>query len=146
MEIDLLIKESEYDSQYPINFQMVSYLKQFSIPHLKHTLKPTFMVFKMNILKSEMVLTTSFMPMAGTVGHALKDTCPYQNDDKLMKVGMAMGGFFLGTRPALPLMGRDLILLNGFGTGMRFLFKTRGGFGTGSGIALSRPAPIIYKI
>ena len=68
MEIDLLINESEYDSQYPIHFQMVSHVKQFSIPHLKNTLKPTFMVFKMNILRSEMVSRTACMPMAGAVG------------------------------------------------------------------------------
>ena len=50
---------------------------------------------------------------------------------------MATGRIFSGTRPALPLMGRGLNLINGFGTGMRFFFK----LGVGLGIAPSRTAP-----
>ena len=41
---------------------------------------------------------------------------------------------FSGTRPTMPLMGRGLILINGFGTGIRFFLK----LGAGSGIAPSR--------
>ena len=48
---------------------------------------------------------------------------------------MAMGRVISGTRPALPLMGRDIIFLNGYGTGLRFFLKP----GAGSGIAPSRP-------
>ena len=47
-----------------------------------------------------------------------------------------------GNHPAPPLMGRGLILINVFETGIRFFFK----LWTGSGIALFHPAPIIYKI
>ena len=49
---------------------------------------------------------------------------------------MATGRVFSGTRPAPPLMGRGLNLINGFGTGMDFFLKP----GAGLGITLSRPA------
>ena len=55
---------------------------------------------------------------------------------------MAMGRVISGTRPAPPLMGWDIIFLNGYGTGLGFFLKP----GAGSGIAPPRPAPIIYKI
>ena len=55
---------------------------------------------------------------------------------------MTMGRVFSGTRPASPLMGRGLILINEFGMSMRFFFKP----GVGLGIAPSHPASIIYKI
>ena len=57
-------------------------------------------------------------------------------------LGMAMGRVISGTRPAPPLMGRDIIFLNGYGTGLGFFLKP----GAGSGIAPPRPVPIIYKI
>ena len=50
---------------------------------------------------------------------------------------MATGRVFSGTRPAPPLMGRGLNLINGFGTGMRFFLKP----GAGLGITPSRHAP-----
>ena len=56
-----------------------------------------------------------------------------------LPVEMAMGPVFFGYPP---LMGRGLILINGFGTGMRFFFKP----GAGSGIVSSRPASFTYKI
>ena len=59
-----------------------------------------------------------------------------------VQVGMAMGRVSSGTRPAPPLMGWDIIFLNGYGTGLGFLLIP----GAGSGIAPPRPAPIIYKI
>ena len=49
---------------------------------------------------------------------------------------------FSDTCPAPLLIERGLNLINGFGTGMKFFFKP----GAGSGIAPSRPTPIIYKI
>ena len=51
-----------------------------------------------------------------------------------LPVEMSMGRVFFGYPP---LMGPGLILINGFGMGMRFFFKP----GAGSGIAPSRPAP-----
>ena len=57
-------------------------------------------------------------------------------------LGVAMGRVFLGTR--LALMGWRLILINGFGTGLKIFLKTRGGFGYRP--TPSRPNPIIYKI
>ena len=51
-----------------------------------------------------------------------------------LPVEMAMGRVFFGYPP---LMGPGLILINGFGTGMRFFLK----LGVGSGIVPSRPAP-----
>ena len=58
-----------------------------------------------------------------------------------------MGRVISGTRPAPPrptppLMGWDIIFLNGYGTGLGFFLKP----GAGSGIAPPRFAPIIYKI
>ena len=53
-----------------------------------------------------------------------------------------MGRVILGTRPVPSLMGRDIIFLKGYGTGLGFFFKP----GAGSGIAPPRPASIIYKI
>ena len=50
---------------------------------------------------------------------------------------MATGRVFSGTHLIPPLMGRGLNLINGFGMGIRFFFKTWAGFGTGSGIASS---------
>ena len=35
-------------------------------------------------------------------------------------LGMAIGRVISGTRHALPLMGRDIIFLNGYGTGLGF--------------------------
>ena len=57
---------------------------------------------------------------------------------------MAMGQvfFWYPPRPASTLMRRDLILINGFGTSMRFFLKPE----AGSGIAPFRSTPIIYKI
>ena len=52
-------------------------------------------------------------------------------------IGMAMGRVISGTRPAPPLMGWDIIFLNGYGTGLGFFLKP----GAGSGIAPPRPAP-----
>ena len=61
-----------------------------------------------------------------------------------LEVGMAMGRVFSSTRPALPLMGRGLILINRFETSLRIFFKTQRGFG----YCPTPPclAPIIYKI
>ena len=52
---------------------------------------------------------------------------------------MAMGRVISGTRPAPPLMGGDIIFLNGYGTGLGFFLKP----GAGSGLVrvLSHPAP-----
>ena len=51
------------------------------------------------------------------------------------KLGMVMGQVFSGTYPALPLMGRGSILINGFGMGLGIFLKP----GAGSGIAPSHP-------
>ena len=40
-----------------------------------------------------------------------------------LEVGMAMGRVISGTRPASPLMGRDIIFLNGYGTSLVFFLK-----------------------
>ena len=61
-------------------------------------------------------------------------------NDGIHRDGNGAGHF--GYPPAPPLMGWDIIFLNGYGTGLRFFFKP----GAGSGIAPPRPAPIIYKI
>ena len=42
---------------------------------------------------------------------------------------MATGRVFFGTRPAPPLMGWGLSLINGFGMGMGFFFKPGAGSG-----------------
>ena len=57
--------------------------------------------------------------------------------DQVSAPGMAMGRVISGTCPVPPLMGRDIIFLNGYGTGLGFFFKP----GAGSGIAPPRPAP-----
>ena len=59
-------------------------------------------------------------------------------------LGMAMGRVISGTRPAPPLMGWDIIFLNGYRTGLRFFLKP--GAGSGRVRVLPHPAPIIYKI
>ena len=53
-------------------------------------------------------------------------------------------GVFSGIRPVLSLMGWGSILINEFGTGLKFFLKPR----MGSGIAPIPlcPVPIIYKI
>ena len=63
--------------------------------------------------------------------------------------GNGTGHFEYPPRPAPPLMGRDIIFLNRYGTGLRFFFKPRAG--SGRVRVLLRPAsphlaPIIYKI
>ena len=52
---------------------------------------------------------------------------------------MAMGRVFSSTRPALPLMGQGLILINGFEN----FFKTQGGLVLPHPV---RPTPIIMKL
>ena len=64
----------------------------------------------------------------------------------LWPLGMAMGRVFSGIRPTSPQMGRGLILINGFGTGLGRVWEFFKKLGAGSGIAPTRPAPIIYKI
>ena len=79
---------------------------------------------------------TSWFMIVGLVSLWL-DTLKYQVG---LALGMAMGRVISGTRPAPPLMGWDIIFLNGFG----IFFETRGGFGYCP--TPSCPAPIIYKI
>ena len=66
---------------------------------------------------------------------------------KYYRLGMATGRVFSGTRPA-PLRfapnGTGFKFNKQFGTGMRFFFKTRGGFGYYP--IPPRPAPFTYKI
>ena len=62
---------------------------------------------------------------------------------------MATGRVFSGTRPAPSLMERSLNLINGFGTSMRFFFKTLSGFGyypTPPHPTPPYPVPFTYKI
>ena len=46
-----------------------------------------------------------------------------------LRVRMAMGWVYSGTRPVPSLMGWGLILINGFKMSLRFFLKTRDGFG-----------------
>ena len=62
-----------------------------------------------------------------------KFKCNEEQRNYWLKIGLAMGRVFSGTRPVPPLMGRGLILINGFGMGMNFFLKP----GMGSGIAPS---------
>ena len=53
--------------------------------------------------------------------HELTKLCTRYNDqshEPTLKLRMATGRVFSGTRPATPLMGWDKNVLNGFGTGM----------------------------
>ena len=77
----------------------------------------------------------------GPVGSALDDTYCWMMSPKSRDGG---GSFRV---PAPPLMGRDIIFLNGYETDLGFFFKPGTGLGfflkpgTGSGIAPPRPAP-----